>query len=124
MLINSLLAHGADSTRLKLELTKSVVLDNVENVIENMQRLDSMGVGFTLDDFGTSYSSLSYLKLLPLRQLKIDQSFILDIDQDPNDAAIVRAILAMSQSLGIQAIAEGVETKAQRDFLYQYGCLA
>jgi diguanylate cyclase (GGDEF)-like protein len=120
----SLLASGANPTRLKLELTESVVLDKIETVIGRMQELDRLGVGFSLDDFGTGYSSLSYLKRLPLDQIKIDQSFVRDVPGDPNDAAIVRAILAMSQSLGLQAIAEGVETQAQRDFLFENGCNA
>jgi diguanylate cyclase (GGDEF)-like protein/PAS domain S-box-containing protein len=120
----SLLASGADPTRLKLELTESVVLDNVEAVISRMQQLDSLGVGFSLDDFGTGYSSLSYLKRLPLDQVKIDQSFVREVTRDPNDAAIVRAILAMSRSLGLEVIAEGVETQEQRDFLLANGCTA
>ncbi len=120
----SLISSGADPTRLKLELTESVVLDNLDTVISRMQELDTLGVGFSLDDFGTGYSSLSYLKRLPLDQIKIDQSFVRDIPADPNDAAIVRAILAMSQSLGLEVIAEGVETQAQRDFLFANGCLA
>jgi diguanylate cyclase (GGDEF)-like protein/PAS domain S-box-containing protein len=121
---HSLLASGADPSRLKLELTESVVLEHIETVISRMQELDRLGVGFSLDDFGTGYSSLSYLKRLPLDQIKIDQSFVRDIPGDPNDAAIVRAILAMSQSLGLQVIAEGVETQAQRDFLFENGCNA
>lgn len=122
--LQSLLAHGADPTRLKIELTESVVLDNVETVISRMRQLNNLGVGFSLDDFGTGYSSLTYLKRLPLDQIKIDQSFVRDVPGDSNDAAIVRAILAMSQSLGLQAIAEGVETQAQRDFLFENGCNA
>ncbi|MBI5785915.1 MAG: EAL domain-containing protein [Rhodocyclales bacterium] len=113
---------GANPSRLKLELTESVVLGNVEEVIEKMEQIRSLGVTFSLDDFGTGFSSLSYLKRLPLDQLKIDQSFVRDIPEDPNDAAIVRAIIAMSYSLGIQVIAEGVETEAQRDFLKENGC--
>lgn len=120
----SLVASGAEPGGLKLELTETVLLDNVAMVISRMQQLDSMGVGFSLDDFGTGYSSLSYLKRLPLDQIKIDQSFIRDVTQDPNDDAIVRAILAMSRSLGLQVIAEGVETKEQRDFLFENGCMA
>ena len=118
----SLLASGADPARLKLELTESVVLDNVDVVVSRMRQMNALGVGFALDDFGIGYSSLSYLKRLPLDQVKIDQSFIRDIPGDPNDAAIVRAILAMSHSLGLDVIAEGVETEEQRDFLAQHDC--
>jgi diguanylate cyclase (GGDEF)-like protein/PAS domain S-box-containing protein len=118
----SLLASGADPARLKLELTESVVLDNVDTVVSRMRQMTALGVGFALDDFGIGYSSLSYLKQLPLDQVKIDQSFVRGIPGDANDAAIVRAILAMSQSLGFEVIAEGVETGEQRDFLTQHGC--
>ena len=113
---------GIDPTRLKMELTESVMVAQVDEVIDRMQSLQKMGVSFSLDDFGTGFSSLSYLKRLPLDQLKIDQSFIRDISHDPNDAAIVRAILAMSQSLGLSVIAEGVETEDQRAFLLRHGC--
>lgn len=113
---------GIDPARLKLELTESVVLDRVDDVVERMQKLKAFGLGFSLDDFGTGYSSLSYLKRLPLDQVKIDQSFVRDITSDQNDAAIVRAILVMSQSLGLNVIAEGVETEEQRAFLLRYGC--
>ncbi len=119
-----LATSGIDPTRLKLELTESVVLDNVEEVIHRMQQIKALGVSFSLDDFGTGYSSLSYLKRLPLDQIKIDQSFVRDLAIDPSDAAIVRAILAMSQTLGLDVIAEGVETPAQRDFLHANGCQA
>jgi diguanylate cyclase (GGDEF)-like protein/PAS domain S-box-containing protein len=113
---------GINPSLLKLELTESVVLDRVDEVVRKMQQLKDMGLTFSLDDFGTGFSSLSYLKRLPLDQVKIDQSFVRDITHDPNDAAIVRAILAMSQSLGLDVIAEGVETEAQRALLHQYGC--
>jgi diguanylate cyclase (GGDEF)-like protein/PAS domain S-box-containing protein len=118
----SIALAGIDPRRLKLELTESVVLDNVEETIERMRRLKDLGVSFSLDDFGTGYSSLSYLKRLPLDQVKIDQSFVRDLGEDANDAAIVRAILAMSESLGLEVIAEGVETPAQLDYLRQCGC--
>ncbi|MBU2642080.1 MAG: EAL domain-containing protein [Gammaproteobacteria bacterium] len=120
----SLVSSGISPARLKLELTESVVLGNVDVVIDRMQQLNALGVGFSLDDFGTGYSSLSYLKRLPLHQVKIDQSFVRDVTEDANDAAIVRAILAMSHTLGLQVIAEGVETQAQRDFLLQNNCKA
>ncbi len=113
---------GIDPSRLKLELTESVVLSNVEEVIERMQQLKALGISFSMDDFGTGYSSLSYLKRLPLDQIKIDQSFVRDLTENPNDAAIIRAILAMSQSLGLDVIAEGVETQPQHEFLTQCGC--
>jgi len=119
----SLASSGINPARLKLELTESVVLDNVDAVVSRMQQLNVLGLRFCLDDFGTGYSSLSYLKRLPLEQVKIDQSFVRDVPEDQNDAAIVRAIMAMSRSLGLQVIAEGVETQAQRDFLLQNDCL-
>jgi diguanylate cyclase (GGDEF)-like protein/PAS domain S-box-containing protein len=112
-----------DPTLITLELTESVVLQRVDQAIEKMLELKSRGISFSLDDFGTGYSSLSYLKLLPLDQVKIDSSFVRDISFDPDDASIVRAILAMSGSLGLSVIAEGVETQVQREFLFDHGCL-
>jgi len=109
--------------RITLELTESAVLQRVDQAVQTMLELKDKGVSFSLDDFGTGYSSLSYLKLLPLDQVKIDSSFVRDISFDPDDAAIVRAILAMSESLGLSVIAEGVETQVQREFLFDHGCL-
>ncbi|MFN7861770.1 MAG: EAL domain-containing protein [Curvibacter sp.] len=115
---------GADPQRLKLELTESLLLGDVEDGIRKMSVLRERGVRFALDDFGTGYSSLSYLKRLPLDQIKVDQSFVRDLLTDPNDAAIVRTILALAQSLELQAVAEGVETEGQRRFLLDNGCNA
>ena len=115
---------GADPSRLKIELTESLVIDNVAETIARMEALKALGVGFSLDDFGTGYSSLSYLKRLPLAQLKIDRSFVFDLATDPNDAAIVQTIITMGHTLGLNVIAEGVETEAQLERLDQYGCTA
>ena len=115
---------GADATRLKLELTESLLVANVEHTVGSMRALKEKGIGFALDDFGTGYSSLAYLKRLPLDQLKIDQSFVRDVLSDPNDAAIARTILGLGQTLGLDVIAEGVENPSQRDFLAEHGCRA
>jgi len=117
-------ATGADPHRLKLELTETLLLDDVEDIIAKMVALKAHGIAFSLDDFGTGYSSLAYLKRLPLYQLKIDRSFVRDVLSDPHDAAIASAIVAMAQNLGLSVIAEGVETLEQRDFLAEHGCLA
>ncbi|HTD06640.1 bifunctional diguanylate cyclase/phosphodiesterase [Undibacterium sp.] len=111
-----------DPGKLKLELTESLLLDDVEDVIAKMTALKTVGIGFSLDDFGTGYSSLSYLKRLPLEQLKIDQSFVRDILTDANDAIIARTIVALAHSLGLTVIAEGVECAQQQEFLAHHGC--
>ena len=113
---------GADPTKLKLELTESLFVESVEDVIDKMRQLKERGVGFSLDDFGTGYSCLSYLKRMPLDQLKIDQSFVRDILVDENEASIAYTIIGLARSLGLEVIAEGVETEAQRQFLYESGC--
>lgn len=113
---------GANPQRLKLELTESLLLHDMDDMIRKMTALKAFGIGFSLDDFGTGYSSLSYLKLLPLEQLKIDQSFVRDLLTDPNDAAIARTIIALADSLGLSVIAEGVEHESQRRFLAEQGC--
>ena len=120
----ALASSGAQGQKLKLEMTESLLLQDVEDTIDKMGQLRSYGVGFSLDDFGTGYSSLSYLKRLPLDQLKIDQSFVRDVLTDPNDAAIARTVVALGTSLGLRVIAEGVETEAQREFLARHHCHA
>ncbi len=115
---------GANPKRLKLELTESMLVKDIEGIITKMGMLKVKGVSFSLDDFGTGYSSLSYLKRLPLDQLKIDQGFVRNILTDPNDSAIARTIVALANSLGLSVIAEGVEIEAQRNFLATLGCHA
>ena len=114
--------HALIPDRLKLELTESLVLDNIYDTISKMQALRGIGVRFSMDDFGTGYSSLSYLTQLPLDQLKIDQSFVRNIGTKSTDAVIVQTIIGMANNLGMEVIAEGVETEEQRAFLEQHGC--
>ncbi len=113
---------GATPARLKLELTESMMLDNVEDSIAKMQAIRARGVGFALDDFGTGYASLTYLRRLPLDQLKIDRSFVRDVPTDAHDAAIARTIVNLGSHLGMTVVAEGVETPDQRDRLAGFGC--
>jgi EAL domain-containing protein (putative c-di-GMP-specific phosphodiesterase class I) len=114
--------HGVRPNRLKLELTESLLANDLDDIVAKMEALKALGVGFSLDDFGTGYSSLNYLKRLPLDQLKIDQSFVRDVLTDPNGAAIARTVITLGQSMGFAVIAEGVETLGQRDFLMANGC--
>jgi diguanylate cyclase (GGDEF)-like protein/PAS domain S-box-containing protein len=120
----ALAVSGADPKCLKIELTESLVLDNVADTVAKMLDLKADGIGFSMDDFGTGYSSLSYLKQLPLDQLKIDQSFVRNLATDPSDAAIVQAIITLGKTFGLHVIAEGVETDAQHGFLDMHGCHA
>ena len=113
---------GAVPSRLKLELTESMLVANQQDIITKMDALKRHGIKFSLDDFGTGYSSLSYLKRLPISELKIDKSFVKDILIDPNDAAIARMVIRLAQSMELSVIAEGVETKEQRDWLEREGC--
>jgi len=113
---------GIEPRKLKLELTESLLAEEMEATVAKMASLKEMGVSLSLDDFGMGYSSLSYLKVLPLDQLKIDREFVKDILTDANDAAIARTIIGLAQSLGLGVIAEGVETQEQRAFLAQQGC--
>lgn len=113
---------GVDPSKFKMELTESLFVENVEDIINKMKRLKERGINFSLDDFGTGYSSLAYLKKMPLDQLKIDQSFVRDVLVDSNDASIACSIINLAQSLGLEVIAEGVETEQQKDFLLKNKC--
>jgi len=117
-------SHGVNPDLLELELTESLVLENINDTISKMHALREMGVRFSLDDFGTGYSSFSYLTQLPFDQLKIDRSFVHNIGIKTSDAVIVQTIIGMAHNLEIEVIAEGVETEAQRLFLEQHGCHA
>ena len=118
-----LLEHsGADPSRLKLELTETLLLDNMAEAITRMTRLKERGIRFSIDDFGTGYSSMSYLQQLPLDQLKIDQTFICRLPEDASSLTIVRSICALATGLGLEVIAEGVEHEPQRVILLANGC--
>ena len=123
-LLATLARTGADPGKLMLEFTESVLLDDFEGTVAKMTALRARGVSFALDDFGTGYSSLAYLKRLPVQQLKIDKSFVRDVLVDPADATIARAVIALAQSVGLSVVAEGVETRAQWEFLSGHGCHA
>jgi len=118
----SIARHHINPSMLKIELTESMLVDNINDIITKMSELNAMKIRFSLDDFGTGYSSLQYLKKLPLSQLKIDQSFINDMSSDGSDRTIILTIIAMARALNLDIIAEGVETDAQLAFLRNYGC--
>lgn len=113
---------GLPPTCLELEVTESVLMDNTDRAIETFRALRHLGVRVSIDDFGTGFSSLSYLKNLPIDKMKIDRSFVRDVTENPDDAAITRAIISMAHNLGMRVVAEGVETQAQLDFLIQNQC--
>jgi EAL domain-containing protein (putative c-di-GMP-specific phosphodiesterase class I) len=115
---------GARPDRLKLELTEGMLIHDLRDVNTKMASLKAQGIGLSLDDFGTGYSSLNYLRRLPLNQLKIDQTFVQNVLTNENDAAITRTIVSLGQSLGLEVLAEGVETLAQKEFLMGIGCHA
>jgi EAL domain-containing protein (putative c-di-GMP-specific phosphodiesterase class I) len=113
---------GLPAASLELELTESLLMSNVETVLDKLRRLDELGVGLAIDDFGTGYSSLSYLRQFPAHRLKIDQSFVRDLPASADAAAIARAIVSLGGTLGMQTIAEGVETAEQAAFLQDIQC--
>ena len=120
--MTALSESGLEPSRLELELTESLLLEDAEHVLDLVRRFKSLGVCLSIDDFGTGYSSLAYLKRFAVDKLKIDQSFVRDIVSDPDDAAIVRAIISMARSLKLKVIAEGVETEDAARFLGLYHC--
>ncbi|MBI1772670.1 MAG: EAL domain-containing protein, partial [Burkholderiales bacterium] len=113
---------GADPSNVTLELTESMVMQDVNSTLVALRALKKLGVSISLDDFGTGYSSLSYLRRFPIDELKIDKSFINDIHENPDDAAIASAIIAMALSLSLSVVAEGVEKKEQAELLRKMGC--
>ncbi|MDD5249932.1 MAG: EAL domain-containing protein [Rhodocyclaceae bacterium] len=120
--LRALGAHALPAQALELEITETFIMQNAANALDVVKQLGGLGITTAIDDFGTGYSSLAYLKHLPIDRLKIDRGFVMDLPGDRDDAAIVRAVIALGASLGFTVIAEGVETEAQRDFLIQAGC--
>ena len=121
-ILGMLRSHKVAGSRLELEITEGVLMDRKGRGVKQLQELESMGLCVSVDDFGTGYSSMNYLKDLPINVLKIDQSFVRDIERDPQDAAIVNTIIQLAHSLSLQVVAEGVETEGQLDYLKRHGC--
>jgi EAL domain-containing protein (putative c-di-GMP-specific phosphodiesterase class I) len=122
MVRGALACYDLSPTDLELEITESTAMQNPEITMSILNQLSDMGIALAIDDFGTGYSSLAYLKHLPIQRLKLDQSFVKDIESDLSDAAICSATIALGHNLGLELVAEGVETQAQRDFLTKLGC--
>jgi EAL domain-containing protein (putative c-di-GMP-specific phosphodiesterase class I) len=120
---NILSQAGISPSLVQLEITEGAVMKNVEHAIAMLRQLGQMGIEIALDDFGTGYSSLTYLKRFPIDAVKIDQSFVRDLEHDASDATIVSTVIAMAENLHLNVIAEGVETEAQLEFLRQRGCV-
>jgi len=118
----ALTGAGIEANLLELEITESVLLQDVDRTLIELKALKEAGISLSIDDFGTGYSSLSYLKRFPIDTIKIDRSFVKDLHKDADDAAICAAILAMSTQLGLNVVAEGVETMEQLEFLRSHGC--
>ena len=113
---------GLDPRWLELEVTESVLIHDIDRVIAILHDLKDLGVKLSIDDFGTGYSSLNYLKRFPIDKIKIDQSFVRDVERSSDDAAIVQAVIAIANRMGMRAIAEGVETGLHLDCLHSFGC--
>jgi EAL domain-containing protein (putative c-di-GMP-specific phosphodiesterase class I) len=113
---------GFDPARLELELTETAIMNDMRNAVEVLNELHEIGISLSIDDFGTGYSSLSYLRQLPVNRIKIDRSFISEVDSADSAAAIARAVVNLGQSLGLEVVAEGVETTAQLDYLREIKC--
>ncbi|MBF0255202.1 MAG: EAL domain-containing protein [Gammaproteobacteria bacterium] len=120
--ISALVDTGCNPEWLEFEVTETQVMDNPTESIQMLHRLDDLGISLALDDFGTGHSSLAYLKKMPISKLKIDQSFVRDLPDDAEDAAISKAVIALAQSLGLDILAEGMEKQVQIDFMLEHGC--
>ena len=121
LITDALRDTGLEPSRLELEITESIVMENSDSIVRDLNRLRKLGVRFSIDDFGTGYSSFRYIKTFPVDRLKVDQSFISSMDQNVSDAAIVQAIIGLAHNLKLDVIAEGVETEAQRTWLVDEG---